>query len=203
MADILSFYDTDKDVAHYLDLTQMKELKIPDGYQQVLYREDRTFLLQQGETYRIYDAGAGENGAVFTLDSPPQDVMVLSLDTYVVQEFNNSRIFIHDQEVSPESSVEYAPACPVPIRLSCQEKPLALMMHPISFYTYRFVLLLDLRLLESPILSMIVHPAIRANMTARNSGKISVPITPEIKPKSTGVSIMLRFEKAISIPIRD
>lgn len=116
MADILSFYDTDKDVAHYLDLTQMKELKIPDGYQQVLYREDRTFLLQQGETYRIYDAGAGENGAVFTLDSPPQDIMVLSLDTYVVQEFNNSRIFIHDQEVSPESSVEYAPACPVPIR---------------------------------------------------------------------------------------
>ena len=65
------------------------------------------------------------------------------------------------------------------------------------------MLLLDLRLLESPILSMIVHPAIRANMTARNTGKISVPITPEIKPKSTGVSIMLRFEKAISIPIMD
>ena len=50
------------EVAHYLDLTQMKKLKIPDGYQQVLYREDRTFLLQQGETYTVYDAGIGETG---------------------------------------------------------------------------------------------------------------------------------------------
>lgn len=114
VTDIMEFYDTDKDVAHYLDLTQMKELKIPNGYQQVLYRKDRTFLLQQGETYTVYDAGTGETGAVFMLDSQPQDIIVLSPDTYVVQEFNNSRIFIHDQEVSSESSAEYAPVCPSP-----------------------------------------------------------------------------------------
>ena len=97
------------EVAHYLDLTQMKELKIPDGYQQVLYREDKTFLLQQGGTYTVYDAGTGETGGVFTLDSQPQDIIVLSPDTYVAQEFGNSRIFIHDREVSSEDSIEYAP----------------------------------------------------------------------------------------------
>ena len=114
VTDIMEFYDTDKDVAHYLDLTQMKELKIPDGYQQVLYREDKTFLLQQGETYTVYDARTGETGGVFTLDSQPQDIIVLSPDTYVVQEFGNSRIFIHDREVSSESPAEYAPVYPSP-----------------------------------------------------------------------------------------
>ena len=99
-------------MAHYLDLTQMKELKIPDGYQQVLYREDKTFLLQQGETYTVYDAGTGETGGVFTLDSQLQDIIVLSPDTYVVQEFGNCRIFIHDREVSSEDSIEHAPVYP-------------------------------------------------------------------------------------------
>lgn len=45
------------------------------GKYMILYRDDRTFLLQQGETYTVYDAGTGEPGAVFMLDSPPRDII--------------------------------------------------------------------------------------------------------------------------------
>ena len=50
---------------------------------------------------------------------------------------------------------------------------------------------------------MIVHPAIKANIIAIKTGKILVPVMSDRKPKSTGVSMILRFENAISIPIMD
>ena len=48
-----------------------------------------------------------------------------------------------------------------------------------------------------------VQQAIPINIIKRKNGKIPVPMIPDKLPNSTGVSIILRFEHAISIPMMD
>lgn len=62
---------------------------------------------------------------------------------------------------------------------------------------------LFLRLYASPVLRIMVQPLMSINITRRKTGKIPGPMRLERIPNNTGVSIILKLEKAISTPIMD